>query len=180
MEITKEVLNNLKLKRGKLSEKRCQEINQMKIKNPYYPMAYFSQEDCEYFEPEKEDEIVFSEDERIILVDAFYPMPILIRESDVQYDDIYVLIIDNQWYELIFDYLGGKEKKINDIRLYNYSFNLRNNIKIEEDKFSKFFIYLIEELLKNTYIYSDNKKIKKEINLIYKGEEYPWRNWKEL
>ena len=42
MIITKDVLKNLKLKDGKISEKRCQEINAMKIKNPYYPMEYFS------------------------------------------------------------------------------------------------------------------------------------------
>ena len=42
MIITKDVLKNLKLKAGKISEKRCQEINAMKIKNPYYPMEYFS------------------------------------------------------------------------------------------------------------------------------------------
>ena len=42
MIITKDVLKNLKLKDGKISEKRCQEINAMKIENPYYPFEYFS------------------------------------------------------------------------------------------------------------------------------------------
>ena len=48
MIITKDVLKNLKLKKGKISEKRCQEINAMKIKNPYYPLPAFSCEE-EYF-----------------------------------------------------------------------------------------------------------------------------------
>ena len=48
MIITKDVLKNLKLKDGKISEKRCQEINAMKIENPYYPFEYFSCKE-EYF-----------------------------------------------------------------------------------------------------------------------------------
>ena len=42
MIITKDVLKNLKLKYCKISEKRCQEINAMKIKNLYYPLPFFT------------------------------------------------------------------------------------------------------------------------------------------
>ena len=44
MRITKELLKNLELKYGDLSAERCAEINEMKIKNPYYPWAYFRDE----------------------------------------------------------------------------------------------------------------------------------------
>ena len=42
MILTKELLKNLELKCGDLSAERCAEINEMKIKNPYYPWAYFT------------------------------------------------------------------------------------------------------------------------------------------
>ena len=42
MIITKEILKNLELKYDRLSAERCAEINEMKIKNPYYPRDYFT------------------------------------------------------------------------------------------------------------------------------------------
>ena len=41
MIITEEILRNLELKIGRLSSERCNEIDAMKIKNPYYPSSYF-------------------------------------------------------------------------------------------------------------------------------------------
>ncbi len=180
MEITKEVLNNLKLKRGKLSEKRCQEINQMKIKNPYYPMAYFSQEDCEYFIVENENNLYSTTDERIVFIHAFYPMPILRRESEVVYDDIYLLIIDDECYEIIFDYTETKVEKINGVKYCRYTVNLRENTCIDERKDIKEIIFLLEEIEIERYRFFKLKNEEYELNIKYKGERYPWRNWKEL
>lgn len=42
MIITKELLKNLELEYGELSEERCAELDEMKINNPYYPMKYFT------------------------------------------------------------------------------------------------------------------------------------------
>ena len=70
MIITKDVLKNLKLKKGKISEKRCQEINAMKIKNPYYPWSYFSCTE-EHFTI-RDRYLVHSEDERIVYINAFH------------------------------------------------------------------------------------------------------------
>ena len=104
MIITKDVLKNLKLKAGKISEKRCQEINAIKIKNPYYPMEYFS---CkgEYYIVD-DNFFIHSEDERIVYMNAFFPLPILIRDSSEDYDEIYMLIIDNEYFKVIYNSLS--------------------------------------------------------------------------
>ena len=107
MIITKDVLKNLKLKDGKISEKRCQEINAMKIKNPYYPMKYFS---CkgEYFTTWY-NYYVHSEDERIVYIKAFEPLPVLRRESAEDYDDIFILVIDDQYFRVVIDFTDRKK-----------------------------------------------------------------------
>ena len=95
MIITKDVLKNLKLKKGEISEKRCQEINAMKIKNPYYPWSYFSCTE-EHFTI-RDRYLVHSEDERIVYINAFHPLPVLRRESSEDYDDIFIMVIDNEY-----------------------------------------------------------------------------------
>ena len=101
MIITKDVLKNLKLKKGEISEKRCQEINAMKIKNPYYPLPAFSCE-SEYFAVTS-NYFAHSEDERIVYKNAFCPLLIWERESTESFPHIYVLIIDDEWFKLKFD-----------------------------------------------------------------------------
>ena len=109
MIITKDVLKNLKLKKGKISEKRCQEINAMKIKNPYYPWPYFSCE-SEYFAVTS-NYFTHSEDERIVYINAFHPLPVLRRESSEDYDDIFIMVMDNEYVSVVIDYID--HKKIN-------------------------------------------------------------------
>ena len=99
MIITKDVLKNLKLKDGKISEKRCQEINAMKIKNPY-PLKYFSCKE-EYFTVTS-NYFAHSEDERIVYTDAFFPLMIWDRESPESCPHIYVLIIDDECFKFMF------------------------------------------------------------------------------
>ena len=180
MEITKEVLNNLKLKRGKLSEKRCQEINQMKIKNPYYPAPQGAFTPGEFFEAKDGDYFYFSEDERIVYTLAFFPRPITIRDDPHIYDDIYLLFIDDKWFEIVFNYKECLQLEKDGIVYKKYSDILKDNNWLDKRNDKKAIIYLIEELNMARYTLKPNNKEKKELNLNYKGEEYPWRNWKEL
>ena len=185
MEITKEVLNNLKLKRGKLSEKRCQEINQMKIKNPYANLPYYTE--GEFFKIDNGQYFYASMDERIVFILAFEPMPILRREiekvydsTEELYDDIYLLFIDDEWFEIVFDYNGVVKLEKEGIMYFRYSEVLKDNNWLDKRNDRNAIIYLLEELDMARYTLKPREKEKRELNLNYKGEEYPWRNWKEL
>ncbi|MGN0318607.1 MAG: hypothetical protein ACI4E1_11825 [Lachnospira sp.] len=104
MIITEEILRNLELKKGILSTERCDEIDAMKIKNPYYPSCdYLS---GEYYEAERNETYICALDGRIAYTWAsvFGPLPITFREHTNTYDDIYLLFIDNEYFELIFEF----------------------------------------------------------------------------
>lgn len=177
MLITNEVLKNLELKEGKLSEKRCQEINRMKIKNPYYPDPYFTP--GEYFIAENAHLCVFSEDERIVYTEAFYPMPVLIRESSEVYDEVYLLFIDDEWYEIIFDDFKYADS-ISDGIIYNkYTRRLRENTQLDKRADKKEIIYLLQELKMAKYRFRPREFECFELNIKYRGEEYQWRHWNE-
>ena len=185
MEITKEVLNNLKLKRGKLSEKRCQEINQMKIKNPYANLPYYTE--GEFFKIDNGQYFYASMDERIVFILAFEPMPILRREiekvydsTEKLYDDIYLLFIDDEWIEVIFDGAKYKQLSNNNIHYYYCEKDLRINQVLDSRKDYKEIIYLLEEMSMAKHRFNKCEYEEYELNINYKGESYPWRNWKEL
>lgn len=122
MIITKDVLKNLKLKKGEISEKRCQEINAMKIENPYYPLPAFSCE-SEYFAVTS-NYFAHSEDERIVYTDAFCPLLIWERESTESFPHIYVLIIDDEWFKLKFEYIDQWKTYVNNIYIDNMTYKL--------------------------------------------------------
>lgn len=177
MLITNEVLKNLELKEGKLSEKRCQEINRMKIKNPYYPDSYFTP--GEYFIAENAAWFVFSEDERIAYIEAFYPMPILRRESSEVYDDVYLLFIDDEWYEIIFDDFSATYNISDGIIYHKYTERLRENTQLDKRTDKKEVIYLLQELEMAQYRFRPREFECYALNIKYRGEEYQWRNWNE-
>ena len=176
MVITKEGLKKLKLKDGRLSEKRCQEINAMKIKNPYYPFDHFSCESeyfvitCNYYP--------HSEDERIVYMNAFYPLMIREREGE-EFPHIFVLIIDDEWFKLKFDYIDYNKQYVDNLCIENMTYRLSGDEKLDNRPDKDEIIYLIEEMDILGYggiVYGNEEK---HLNLEYKGELYKWKYWNE-
>ena len=177
MIITKDVLKNLKLKKGKISEKRCQEINAMKIKNPYYPWPYFSCEE-EYFTI-RDRYLAHSEDERIVYINAFHPLPVLRRESSEDYDDIFIMIIDNEYVSVVIDYFDHTKINMEDICIEDITGKLKDDVRLDKRPDKENIIYLIEEMDIFGYggiVYGNEEK---HLNLEYKGELYKWKHWNE-
>ena len=177
MIITKDVLKNLKLKKGKISEKRCQEINAMKIKNPYYPWQYFSCEE-EYFTI-RDRYLAHSEDERIVYTDAFFPLMILERESTESYPNIYVLLIDDEWFKLKFDYIDHRKTYVDNICIEDMTYKLIADAQLDNRPDKDEIVYLIEEIDMFAYGGIAYKNMERRLNLEYKGELYKWKHWNE-
>ena len=176
MIITKDVLKNLKLKDGKISEKRCQEINAMKIKNPYYPWQYFSCEE-EYFTI-RDRYLAHSEDERIVYTDAFFPLMILERESTESYPNIYVLLIDDEWFKIKFDYIDHRKTYVDNICIEDMTYKLIADAQLDNRPDKDEIVYLIEEM--DIFAYGGMAKNReRRLNLEYKGELYKWKHWNE-
>ena len=177
MIITKDVLKNLKLKKGEISEKRCQEINAMKIKNPYYPLPAFSCE-SEYFAVTS-NYFAHSEDERIVYKNAFCPLLIWERESTESFPHIYVLIIDDEWFKLKFDYIDQKDTYVNNICIEEMTYKLIADAKFDNRPDKDEIVYLIEEMDIFAYSGIAYKNREKRLNLEYKVELYKWKHWNE-
>ena len=176
MIITKDVLKNLKLKKGEISEKRCQEINAMKIKNPYYPLPAFSCE-SEYFTVTS-NYFAHSEDERIVYTDAFFPLMIWDRESPESCPHIYVLIIDDEWFKLKFEYIDQWKTYVNNIYIDNMTYKLIADAKFDNRPDKDEIVYLVGEM--DIFAYGGMAKNReRRLNLEYKGELYKWKHWNE-
>ena len=176
MIITKDVLKNLKLKKGKISEKRCQEINAMKIKNPYYPTKYFSCKE-EYFTVTS-NYFAHSEDERIVYKNAFCPLLIWERESTESFPHIYVLIIDDEWFKLKFDYIDQKDTYVNNICIEEMTYKLIADAQLDNRPDKDEIVYLVGEM--DIFAYGGMAKNReRRLNLEYKGELYKWKHWNE-
>lgn len=175
MIITKDVLKNLKLKDGKISEKRCQEINAMKIENPY-PFEYFSCKE-EYFTV-KSNYFAHSEDERIVYTDAFFPLMIWDRESPESCPHIYVLIIDDECFKIKFDYINHRKTYVDNICIEDMTYKLIADAQLDNRPDKDEIVYLIEEM--DIFAYGGMAKNReRRLNLEYKGELYKWKHWNE-
>ena len=175
MIITKDVLKNLKLKDGKISEKRCQEINAMKIKNPY-PFEYFSCKE-EYFTVTS-NYFAHSEDERIVYTDAFFPLMIWDRESPESCPHIYVLIIDDECFKIKFDYINHRKTYVDNICIEDMTYKLIADAQLDNRPDKDEIVYLIEEM--DIFAYGGMAKNRERLlNLEYKGELYKWKHWNE-
>ena len=170
MIITKELLKNLELKYGDFSAERCAEVNEMKIKNPYYPRDYFTP--GEFFDAEKTPHnFVYAMDGQIAYVHAFYPMPIIRRESAEDYDDIYLLFIEDEWFELIFNFVDGAQLITENKKIIRDTYCLKENEKLNKRSDRNEMIYLIGQLRCGKRNISGNKNGKFcEVNIIYRGE----------
>ncbi|MGN0321045.1 MAG: hypothetical protein ACI4D1_09045, partial [Lachnospira sp.] len=107
MIITEEILRNLELKEGELSPERCDEIDSMKIKNPYYPSSDYLP--GEYYKAKRDGSYIYALDGHIAYTWArvFGPNYIMIRESDASYSDsVFLLFIDDEYFELMFEFVS--------------------------------------------------------------------------
>ena len=177
MIITKDVLKNLKLKFSCISEKRCQEINAMKIKNPYYPLPFFT---CkwEYFTIQ-DSCFVHSEDERIVYMKAFAPLPVLKRESLDDYYDVFVLVIDDKYFSVVIDFTDHKKIYVENKYVDEVTGKLLDDVWLDKRSDRDEIIYLIGEMQMYGYGGIDYKNGRKILNLEYKGESYKWKHWNE-
>ena len=175
MIITKDVLKNLKLKDGKISEKRCQEINAMKIENPY-PFEYFSCKE-EYFTVTS-NYFAHSEDERIVYTDAFFPLMIWDRESPESCPHIYVLIIDDECFKIKFDYINHRKTYVDNICIEDMTYKLIADAQLDNRPDKDEIVYLVGEM--DIFAYGGMAKNReRRLNLEYKGELYKWKHWNE-
>lgn len=121
---------------------------------------------------------VYAVDERIAYVKAFCPKPIVRRESEKDYDDIYLLIIDDEWFYLIFDYVDWTQEITENKRINRYTYILRENEKLNKRSDLNEIIYLII-IIKCGFNNIDSNEIGKfyEENIIYRGKEYKWMHY---
>lgn len=122
---------------------------------------------------------VFSEDERIAFTCAFQPKPIVFREYEEKFDKIYLLFIDDKWFEIVFDFLDGTHALSGGKIHYKYTERLRDNVLLDDRTDKKEIVYLVEKLYMANYIIIPRNKETYELNLIYEGEEYLWKSWVE-
>ncbi|MGN0321042.1 MAG: hypothetical protein ACI4D1_09030 [Lachnospira sp.] len=177
MIITEEILRNLELKIGRLSSERCNEIDAMKIKNPYYPSWDYTP--GEYYNAERDDSYIYALDGRIAYTwgTAFGSLPITFREHEETYDDIYILFIDDEYFELIFEFVSQEHyiDETNNKEIYRYRYNLKENLYLTKRLDKKEIIQLIAKL-KCFYLNSTRNKMGKFFmeDIVYEEEEYRW------
>ncbi|MGN0319054.1 MAG: hypothetical protein ACI4E1_14075 [Lachnospira sp.] len=178
MIITEEILRNLELKREKLSPERCDEIDAMKIKNPYYPSCDYLP--GEYYKAKRDGSYICALDGRIAYTwtSVFGPLPMALRESNASFDDrVYILFIDNEYFELKFEFDSQEHynDEKNNKEIYRYRYYLKKNIQLTKRLDKTEIIHLIGKLkcwdsnldrnVFGTYF---------EADIVYEGEEYKW------
>lgn len=117
-------------------------------------------------------------DERIAFVDAFYPMPIIRRESSIDYDDIYLLFIDDEWFELIFDFVEAIVETIGSKTISRPTYSLRENEKLNKRSDRDEIIYLIGQLkCGDRNIWHNKNGTFYEGNILYMGVAYKYMDF---
>ncbi|MGN0318608.1 MAG: hypothetical protein ACI4E1_11830 [Lachnospira sp.] len=177
MIITEEILRNLELKREKLSPERYDEIDAMKIKNPYYPSGNYLP--GKYYKAERDGSYICALDGRIAYTwgHAFGALPITYRECIDTYDDIYLLFIDDEYFELIFEFDSQEHynNEENNKEIYRYRYILKGNESLANRPDKKEIIYLIGKLICGFKNLAQNKYGRYfEADIVYEGEEYKW------
>ena len=120
-----------------------------------------------------------SEDERIVYINAFHPLPVLRRESSEDYDDIFIMVIDNEYVSVVIDYFDHTKINMEDICIEDITGKLKDDVRLDKRPDKENIIYLIEEMDIFGYggiVYGNEEK---HLNLEYKGELYKWKHWNE-
>ena len=100
---------------------------------------------------------------------------ILERESTESFPHIYVLIIDDEWFKLKFDYID--QWKTN-IYIDNMTYKLIADAKFDNRPDKDEIVYLVGEM--DIFAYGGMAKNReRRLNLEYKGELYKWKHWNE-
>ena len=119
-----------------------------------------------------------SEDERIVYTDAFCPLLIWERESTESFPHIYVLIIDDEWFKLKFEYIDQWKTYVNNIYIDNMTYKLIADAKFDNRPDKDEIVYLVGEM--DIFAYGGMAKNReRRLNLEYKGELYKWKHWNE-
>ena len=148
----------MEFKYGKISEKRCKEIDEMDIRCPYpYDggQTKFTAE-REYF--------VYNEDESILFCLGFIPIP-----AEMYYcDKVYILFIEDDYYYIYIYYVKDVETRVKD----NYYHSLEEivlNDDLDENR-KKYILSLLKQMIPVEYkAFKDD--VVYEIDLQYNGEE---------
>ncbi|MCM1500221.1 MAG: hypothetical protein NC124_17295 [Clostridium sp.] len=174
MLITDEILKNIELSCISGDRlKRLKEIKELEIEYPYDQVVT----DVDHFTPEREV-FVSACGERILYTCAFSPMPIAMQAGPPYYDDVYLLIIDNEFFEFYldwdFEWSDGDEyyKVLADgTRMYHWRYKLRTNEKLDRRADLRQILLLLKSVIpfeNNVYWNSDG--VFYTTDIIYKGE----------
>lgn len=151
----------MEFKYGKISEKRCKEIDEMDIRCPYpYDggQTKFTAEG-EYF--------VYNEDESILFCTGFMPIP-----AEVYYcNDVYILFINNKYiYIYIYMIRCGEHREEKGISYYHYYHEIRFYDDIEKMNNKGEILHLLKQMIPIEYkAFKDD--VVYEVDLFYNGEE---------
>ncbi len=177
MIVTQQYLDNMELKLGKLSLERCKEIDSMPIEYPYDEIVSFHTK----FLTKDVLNFTFTSDERIVFAEAFSPMPIVIRESEKAYPNVYLLVIDDEFYELIFDIDSVWRKSdryyetIDELKYEHSRYILKKNKKLENRPDFDVIIKILKEIypFRMNVRHQKNKRNNREtLDIIYEGVLY--------
>ena len=122
---------------------------------------------------------VHSEDERIVYIKAFEPLPVLRRESAEDYDDIFILVIDDQYFRVVIDFTDRKKVYVENKYIDEVTGKLMDDVGLDKRSDRDEIIYLIGEMQMYGHGGIDYKNGRKILNLEYKGELYKWKHWNE-
>lgn len=112
-------------------------------------------------------------------INAFHPLPVLRRESSEDYDDIFIMVMDNEYVSVVIDYINHKKVNMEDICIEEVIGKLKDDVRLDKRPDKENIIYLIEEMDLfgyNGIIYGNKEK---HLNLEYKGQLYKWKHWNE-
>lgn len=84
-----------------------------------------------------------SEDERIVYIKAFEPLPVLRRESAEDYDDIFILVIDDQYFRVVIDFTDRKKVYVENKYIDEVTGKLMDDVGLDKRSDRDEIIYLI-------------------------------------
>lgn len=150
----------MEFKYGKISEKRCKEIDDMDIRCPYpYDggRTRFTAEG-EYF--------VYNEDESILFCLGFRPIP-----AEYDCSNAYILFINDIYiYIYIYTLKRGEHREENGIEHYHYYYEVVFNNDTEKIDNKAEVLHLLKQMISIKYkAFKDD--VVYEIDLLYNGEE---------
>ena len=101
------------------------------------------------------------------------------RENSENFVSIYILIIDDEWFKVILDYIDRKRTCMEKICIEEMTYKLISDAKFDNRPDKDEIVYLVEEMDMFAFGGMIYKNMEKRLNLEYKGELYKWKHWSE-